>query len=169
MKTQTQLKATEVKAVNRFLLFNSKIDARKLSDFYNSRSTKYSGIYDSDLFKISNDKSDIIASGFNPLVKKIIRLNVSNVLVKNHLKKLAIDKKQARILEVAKAKAFKVEVLTAISYIKLNKLFIEQRNPGILENNVSGMTLKPVAYWLSQKSKKSSSQAFLQALRYIYQ
>ena len=169
MKTQTQLKATEAKAVNRFLMFNSKLEARKLSDFYNSRSTKYSGIFDSDLFKISNDKSDIIASGFNPLVKKIIRLNTSNKRVKNHLKKLAIEKKQAKILEVAKIKAFKVEVRNAINYIKLNKKFIEQKNPCILENNVSGMTLKPIAYWLSQKSKKSSSQAFLQALRNIYQ
>ena len=169
MKTQTQLKATEAKAVNRFLMFNSKLEARKLSDFYNSRSTKYSGIYDSDLFIISNDKSDIIASGFNPLVKKIIRLNTSNKRVKNHLKKLAIEKKQAKILEVAKIKAFKVEVRNAINYIKLNKKFIEQKNPCILENNVSGMTLKPIAYWLSQKSKKSSSQAFLKALRSIYQ
>jgi len=170
MKTKTaNVTSTEKRAIERFLLFNEKMAPRRLSDFYQSRTTNYGKIFDSEIFVITDDKREIVKKGFNPLVKKIIFLDKTNPKVKSYLKKLAIEQTQAEELENEKIRTFKVEVLTAITFIKVNKLFIEERNPEILKENVSGMTLKPVAFWLSQKAKNVSSQAFLQALRNIYQ
>jgi hypothetical protein len=55
---------------------------QKLSNFYNSQSTKYSGVLDTTLFIQSEDKKLIVSLGFSPLVKRIIRPNLKKKLVR---------------------------------------------------------------------------------------
>lgn len=169
MKTPEKLTENEKKSINNFLFFNDKMNYRKLSDFYHNRTTKYNSCFDSDLFEKTNDKDAILLAGFRNTVKTIICLNLKNKKVKTFLKSLKEAQKKAKKIADANAKKLQEDIKNASLYITENKDYIETRNAVLKTENISGMDLKPIAYWLSQKNKTISTQGFLNALRNIYQ
>lgn len=75
----------------------------KLSDLYNSHTTKYASIYDGDLFKIYRSQVDIIAAGYSKLCKAIIALNLANPIV-NAVVTILIAEKTKQIADAIEAK-----------------------------------------------------------------
>lgn len=77
-------------------LINLESGFQKLSNFYNSQSTKYASVLDSDLFVRIYDKETIVSKGFDCRVKCIIAPNFENTHVVEFFKKLNIEREKAQ-------------------------------------------------------------------------
>lgn len=147
----------------------------KLSDMYNSRSTKYHSIYDSDFFVQKTDPESIVSAGYSKLCKAIISLNLQNEitakisLFKKELSKveLYIDSNRAwllfneengienfiqkKIAIAAEAAAYQASIRAIIELIVIDELFISE----IIESKK----------FISTEKNKLQSKAFSELLQ----
>jgi hypothetical protein len=101
------------------MFFNRNTDYLKLSNFYNSQSTKYAScLDDSSIFVKITDKSKIISLGFDCRVKTVLFLQRQNPVVTTILNDLTIKRNvenQQRIESVEKFNQMKISAKQIIA------------------------------------------------------
>ena len=138
---------------------------RKLSDFYNSRSTTYCSLLDSDLFEICRDSDMIVKLGFDKRVKAIVIANTKNKLVKQQIAKYKAENKRIKQIQDEKELAFKNEKKSAKIFMSENKELVKSLK------SINGSSLKgeQKTAWIlslraSNKGLSISKRAFFYAL-----
>ena len=150
------------KAESKLCCFNGINHVKKLSDFYNSRTTNLAGILFEDLFIISRDKTKIINAGFSPTCKAIIQPNEFN----EHTVKFFAERALVRLEEV---KRLEIETNEYNSQLSLCKLAIlsDSRFSDFVENQrKNGKSDRNIAWKLSSNTRVPNLSQF--SIKVIY-
>lgn len=137
------MKTLEIKKLSLFAEINQ---WRKLSDFYNRKTTNLAGVFFSDLFTISYNKEEIVKNGFNSLVRAIIKPNENNPVVVDFFIQKEINNKNAEIAKLAEKEKFDNKVIEAKKYILEHS---EKVNHLIEKHGITSKGLQIVAWKLS--------------------
>lgn len=122
----TQITASISNKIENFVRENE-ITTMKLSSLYNSRSTRYHSIYNSDLFLIKTDAESIAAAGYAKTCKAIITLNMDNEIVAERVKEIREGRKasaERRAQEAAKQAAWTASINEEAASIITDSEFI---------------------------------------------
>ena len=117
MATKKEIKIRISHFVTFYKKSEGQIIVKKLSDLYNSRTTKYASIYNTDLFVIYRDAESIAKYGFSKLCKAIITLNESNPTVLDILAELRKDNEAKILTEQAEKELYEKRVTEAKDFI----------------------------------------------------
>ena len=117
MATKNEIKSRISYFVTFYKKSEGQIIVKKLSDLYNSRSTKYASIYNTDLFVINRDAESITKFGFSKLCKAIITINESNPIIIELLAELRKDNAAKILAEQAEKELYEKRVQEAKDFI----------------------------------------------------
>lgn len=106
---------------------------KKLSDLYNSRTTKYHSVYDTDLFVISRDSESIVAAGYAKSCKAIITLNLENELVKEIIELLKKENQEKLEANEKASWLFASQKVEATKWIQQNPEIVEKEARKVAE------------------------------------
>ena len=124
---------------------------QKLSNFYNSRTTTYASVLNSDLFIRITNKEEIIQKGFDCRVKCIISANYSNTHVIDFFNELNIQREKQKESELEAERIFKSQVksckIEILNDERFQKYIKNQREKGSSERTIAwkltSSTIKP--------------------------
>jgi len=116
MKTYSKL---VTKKINQLIIVNNECKAtiitRKLSFFYQSRSTNYARCLDSNPFIIIKDSKKIVNLGFSKLCKAVITLDSNNEFVKELIEKKIENERKAIDDEIKRKKIHESNVKNTLA------------------------------------------------------
>lgn len=175
MATKNEIKSRISHFVTFYKSSEGKIIVKKLSDLYNSRSTKYASIYNTDLFVINRDAESITKYGFSKLCKAIITINESNPIVIELLAELRKDNEAKILAEQAEKELYEKRVQEAKDFIanKDNRSIILKEANKVCNNfgdnldeikNMPSKMQQQLAWFLLKYFTNNSKTAIFHAL-----
>lgn len=175
MATKNEIKSRISHFVTFYKSSEGKIIVKKLSDLYNSRSTKYASIYNTDLFVINRDAESITKFGFSKLCKAIITINESNPIIIELLAELRKDNEAKILAEQAEKELYEKRVQEAKDFIanKDNRSIILKEANKVCNNfgdnldeikNMPSKMQQQLAWFLLKYFTNNSKTAIFHAL-----
>lgn len=150
--------------------FNRNTDYLKLSDFYNSQSTKYASCLDSfNMFEKITDKETIIKLGFDRRVKTVLHINRDNPTIKNIYLMLTAQKNAENEARKASEKKFFEMVLKAKEILSSNpEMFTKYKVKAVGKfQNFNSRAQQYTTWKMSTKFPDVTKTAFFHAISKI--
>jgi hypothetical protein len=162
-------KLTQAKAF--MLIHNGQVQFRKLSDFYQSQTSRYAGLLDSPPFLIIRDKARIIAEGFNPQVRAIVTLDPENPFTPRLVaEKMAQDKAWVTAQEEAD-KDMQARITATKAFIASNgdsiRAEVAKKYPhlGLTNSQANSAANHIILKMMDERGHSSTMRAFIKGLR----